>query len=242
MKAHEIFKKALLQLMEETQTKQSVLADSLGIKRPHMNAYIKGTRGFSEDKREELASYFGKTYLELLDIGRGLVTKAPRPLVIRTNSGEETELIEQNTAKYRGVPLMESGRLAAWSNGAAFEAYETPSNEVIVYLPELGHRSKHNLMAAKVGGDSMDPLVPENAIVIIDKDDRKFSDNKIFAVALEEGGVQNLAVKRVRKFEEAKGFLLLSENQEYKPRLVVESNWHRLCVGRVIWMWRSFNG
>lgn len=74
-----------------------------------------------------------------------------------------------------------------------------------------------------------------------DRDDREFLDGKIFAVAIDEGGVENIAVKRVRAFEKAKGFVLVSENSDYPFKIVIESDWLRLCMGRVIWMWRSFN-
>lgn len=242
MKASDFFRKAVIDLMEETGTRQSVLADSLGIKRPHMNSYLKGRRGFSENKREEIANFFGKTYLEVLDLGRGIFQKEPRPLIVQTRTGKEQDLLQGNAANFRGVPLLESGRLAAWSNGFVFDVYEKAESEMIVYLPELGHHANHNLVAARVGGDSMEPIIPENSIVIVDLDDREFADNKTFVLNINEGGVDTAAIKRVRKAEESKGFVLLSENPKDMPRIVVESDWLRLCIGRVIWMWRSFNG
>ncbi len=202
----------------------------------------------SFDLQVEIAEACGTDYIDFIQRGRDLIEgkdltpKQPTPLIIQANSEEEKELLDQKAPDYRGVPLMESGKLAAWSNGSSFDEYESPSSEVIVHLPELGHRAKHNLVAARVGGDSMDPVIPKNSIIIIDKDDREFVDDKIFAVAIEDAGGQNLAVKYVRKFEVAKGFLLWSENRQYQPRLVTEPDWLRLCVGRVIWMWRSFNG
>ncbi len=196
----------------------------------------------SFDLQVEIAEACGTDYIAFIQKGRDLIEGKPTPLIVQTNSDEEKDLLTPKAPDYRGVPLMESGKLAAWSNESSFDEYERPSCEVIVYLPELGHRANHNLVAARVGGDSMEPIIPKDAIIIIDKDDREFVDDKIFAVAIEDAGVQNLAVKYVRKFEVAKGFSLWSENRQYQPRLVTESDWLRLCVGRVIWMWRSFNG
>ena len=74
MKAPEIFKNAVIFLLEKTETKRSVLADSTEIPRPHLTSYLNGDRGFSEDKRELIAQYFGKTYLEMLNLGHQLAT------------------------------------------------------------------------------------------------------------------------------------------------------------------------
>ena len=85
MKASEIFKYAVRFLLEETKTKRSVLADSTKIPRPHLTAYLNGDRGFSEDKRDIIAAFFGNTYLEMLLLGHqlatGIVPVAPEILV-----------------------------------------------------------------------------------------------------------------------------------------------------------------
>jgi phage repressor protein C with HTH and peptisase S24 domain len=44
------------------------------------------------------------------------------------------------------------------------------------------------------------------------------------------------AVKRIRRSEQ--GFVILSENREYLPEITT-LDWPDLCVGRVVWMWRS---
>lgn len=249
MEILDYFRNAIQEYLEKKpRGAQKILAQQVGLTPIHLNDFLGSRRTLTETDRLKLCAIIGVDYISMLQRGKALTNtkttskESLHPIIVQTNSTEKIELIEQKPSKYKGIPLMESGRLSAWSNGAAFDTYENPKSEVIVYLPELGHRAKHNLVAAKVGGDSMEPIIPKDAIVIIDKDDREFVDNKIFAVAVEEGGVQNLAVKYVRKFQEAKGFLLLSENQRYQPRLVTEPDWLRLCVGRVIWMWRSFNG
>ncbi|WP_300456672.1 S24 family peptidase [Desulfobacula sp.] len=249
METADYFRKAVQEyLSDKERGSQTFLATSTGIEIKHLNDFLAGRRTMKESFRLKITNFLGYDYLDFLQHGKRLFegkqppSQKPTPFIVQTNTSKEKKLLEENAANYKGVPLLDSGRLAAWSNGSAFDEYETPTSEVVVYIPELGHRVNHTLVAARVGGDSMEPLIPENSIIIIDKDDREFIDNKVFAIAIEDGGVKNLAVKRVRKFEKAKGFLLLSENHKYQPRLVVESDWLRLCVGRVIWMWRSFNG
>jgi phage repressor protein C with HTH and peptisase S24 domain len=107
---------------------------------------------------------------------------------------------------------------------------------VVVYKPELEGCSKHNLAALKVGGDSMEPTIIRGAIIVVDLSDKGHADGKIFVVNTPEGGLDIAAVKRVRKWKQ--GFLLISDNHKYPPEPSV-LDWNRLCVGRVVWMWRN---
>ena len=219
------------------------LAEMLKGSQGYISNVLNNRRCGDEQWRRNVAQKIGLPYEYMIGIeGKPTTPDAPDPIIITATSDRDKAHLTEHAANYRSVPLYTSGRLAAWSNGSAFDQYEAPTSDVLVYTPELGHRAKHNLTAARVGGDSMEPLVPMNSIIIVDMDDKEFVDNKVFAVAIDEGGVKTLAVKRVRKFEKAKGFVLWSENQEYQPVLVVESDWLRLCVGRVVWMWRSFEG
>ena len=43
---------------------------------------------------------------------------------------------------------------------------------VVVYKPELKGRSRHNLAAIKVGGDSMEPTITKGSIVVVDLSDK----------------------------------------------------------------------
>lgn len=74
MQTTKYFRKALLSFLNEDIT-QSKIADALNIQRPLMNDFLKGRRNFSEDRKETIAEYFGKTYLEMLIIGHSLVEK-----------------------------------------------------------------------------------------------------------------------------------------------------------------------
>jgi phage repressor protein C with HTH and peptisase S24 domain len=138
--------------------------------------------------------------------------------------------------KYRGIPLYESGKLAAGVNGVEFDPYESPVSMVVVYKPELKGCSRHNLAAIKVGGDSMEPTITKGSIVVMDLSDKEQVEGKVFVVNTPDSGVDMASIKRIQKWE--KGFVLLSDNPTTR-RFNLPLDWNRLCVGRVVWMWRD---
>ena len=64
----------------------------------------------------------------------------------------------------------------------------------------------------------------------------RYIEGKVFVVNTPESSLDMASIKRVRKWE--KGFVLLSDNPKYPPDLS-PLDWNRLCVGRVVWMWRN---
>lgn len=121
-----------------------------------------------------------------------------------------------------------------------FDPYENPSSHVLVYLPELGHRSNHKLASMRIGGDSMEPVIPQGSIVVVDMSDKTLVNNKIYVVQDPEGEMFG-AVKRVQKTNEKNMYALVSDNPRVST-VVVRGNWEGLVVGRVVWMWRSLLG
>jgi phage repressor protein C with HTH and peptisase S24 domain len=119
----------------------------------------------------------------------------------------------------------------------AFDPFEQTDRHLLLSVAELGARAHHDLRAVRVGGTSMEPLIPEGSVVVLDLADRDFVDGRIYAVAVEEGGVEMVAtVKRVRRMDGA--FVLWPENSAYSPQ-IARGDWSDICVGRVVWLWRS---
>jgi phage repressor protein C with HTH and peptisase S24 domain len=158
------------------------------------------------------------------------------PLSIHVASNGHKDLLNGASDDYRGIPLYESGRLAAGSNGMAFDQQEEPSSIVVVYRPELQGCAHHNLAAMRVDGYSMEPTIAKGSIVVVDLSDKEHFDSRIYAVNTPGGGVDMVSVKRVQKFKG--GFSLISDNPQH-PTVVSELDWDRLCVGRVVWMWKD---
>ena len=244
METADYFRKAVKHYLDgKPRGAQSELAKQSGINRIHLNDFLGGRRTMKESYRLKITEFLKYDYLEFLAFGKALIEgkkpkdkQAPHPLIVQTN--QEAELDYIDTEHFQAIPLYSSGRLAAWSNGSAFDIYEDPENYVLVYLPELKGRSNHKLVAAKVGGDSMAPLIPEDSIVVIDLTDREFIDRKIYACNWNDGGIDNAVIKRVRLMEDDQCCVLLSENHDYLP-VVTKIDWNRLCIGRVVWMWRD---
>jgi len=247
---YEAFLKALRQELETNwKGKIKVLADMAGISTPYISELKHKKKVASLDTQVAVANACGFSYIAFLERGFNLMKAASLntisesqtyPFQIATNGCRDKERLECNKASYRRIPLYASGRLAAGSNGVYFDHREIPEREMIIYRPELGHRFHHRLAAVRVSGNSMAPLIPQDAIVVVDLEDRKFVNRKVFCVNIPEGDQWMAAVKRVQKWQH--GFLLNSDSSDGNPPIPAELDWSNLCVGRVIWIWRNAEG
>jgi phage repressor protein C with HTH and peptisase S24 domain len=253
MEPSDFFRKALDYFVrKEKVIKQVDLADRMGVDKRQVNDYLGGRTNWSEDKRMQACSIIKKNYLEMLNIGKALgegkqistqqsFRPAPSPLIVHSNNEPSIEYLKEHSDHYRGVPLYESGQLAAGIGGYTFDESEDPGSAVVIYRPEIRGRTSHDLRALRVGGDSMEPIIPRKSIVIVDLNDREFSDRKIFVVREPFSDPPEAMVKRVRKLDQAnfQGFALVSENTEKHLPVVTDLEWYELVVGRVVWMWRN---
>ncbi len=243
---YSFFIKALKNLIDAKILSQKSLAIEIGVSDSYVSQILTGKRMAAEDKQELIAKAFKFSLRDFIEFGRRLqmdiasheiAEPETRPLHVIVSSSEDKALIESTEENYRGIPLYKSGRLAAGSNGVYFIDSEVPESEVIVYRPELKRRAHHKLVAVRAGGDSMEPSIPKNSIVVVDIDDREFVNRKVFCVNIPEGGQWMAAVKRIQEWE--KGLLLISDNPLKNPPIPAELDWNYLCVGRIICMWRN---
>ena len=220
---------------------QRNIAMQAGITEAFVSQIIAGTNKASARTQASIARACGFPALEdMLQAGKSSWNKTAEPeaehhLIIQVQSQSEKAILSGSIEDYRGIPLYGSGRLAAGANGMAFDPYEPPVSMVVIYNPEIQGSARHNLSALKVGGDSMAPTIPQGAVVVVDLSDREQVDGRIFVVNVPDGGIDMAAVKRVRRWEKGKGFVLISDNAGYPPDISL-LDWHRLCVGRVVWM------
>jgi hypothetical protein len=138
------------------------------------------------------------------------------------------------------IPLSENMRLAAGGGGTALIFDDSDAGPIIVHSSVLGRSTARNLRAFRVGGDSMEPTIPQGAIVVVDSADRgpdRLKEGKIYMLCwnlLEE----ECAVKRLRWAEKGRLLMILSPNQDtpmIKPLSEVN------IVGRVIWFCSSLD-
>lgn len=216
---------------------QRLIAQQAGVTEAFVSQILAGTNKASVRTQTAIARACGFAGLEeMLKAGQsGAPAPAEPHLTIQVHSPSEKLVLKETIGDYRGIPLYTSGKLAAGVNGMAFDPYEPAASMVVVYKPEIPGSGRHQLSALKVGGDSMAPTIPRGAVVVVDQSDRELVDGRIFVVNIPEGGMDMAAVKRVRRWEKGKGFLLISDNPGYPPDISY-LDWHRLCVGRVVWM------
>lgn len=220
---------------------QRNIALQAGVTEAFISQIMAGTNRASARTQAAIARACGFHSLEdMLRAGKSIQVKAAETepehrLIIQVHSQSEKNLLSSSVDDYRGIPLYASGKLAAGANGMAFDPYEPPVTMVVIYQPEIQGSSRHILSALKVGGDSMAPTIPQGAIVVVDQSDKELIDGSIFVVNVPDGGIDMAAVKRVRRWEKGKGFVLISDNAGYPPDISL-LEWHRLCVGKVVWM------
>ena len=198
--------------------------------------FLNGQRGGHETTRMKICNRIGVDYRTLIETGRPIPPSPAQNLIVQVNSQADKEFLNGITELYRGIPLYESGRLAAGVNGIEFDPYESPASMVLVYKPELKGCSRHNLAAIKVGGESMEPTIIKGSIVVVDLSDKGEADNRVFVVNTPDAGMDMASIKRVQRIDT--GFLLMSDNRSFSP-VFTKLDWNRLCVGRVVWMWRD---
>jgi phage repressor protein C with HTH and peptisase S24 domain len=203
----------------------------------------KKSKKAGREAQYKIAKALGYSIDDFIRIGRSImetgmpstppIAAPPTPIIIQTATEAEKEFMLGISDRYQAIPLYESGKLAAGVHGAEFDPYEVPDSMVVVYQPELRGCSNHHLAALKVGGDSMEPTIIRGAIVVVDLDDKEYSDRRIFIVNAAD---MMASVKRVGKWE--RGFFLSSDNPKYglEPTAL---DWHELCVGRVVWQWKD---
>ena len=73
MNATELFIKAVEYHLQKGFT-QVTLAKELGIQPQQVNSFLKGRRNFSDERKEDISKIFGKSYLEMLNIGHFIMT------------------------------------------------------------------------------------------------------------------------------------------------------------------------
>lgn len=225
---------------------QADFARKVGVAQSSVSRIEKGERPLSIELIKGLLCQFAEVDVRTLLCGVAAshnssasaleVAARVRP-VIRAAADSLDDLPQQGIADdYLAVPLVE-GRVAAGHGGVVWEQVQSL---VWVYRPALGRR--HRLIAVRVGGDSMEPTVPDGAIIIIDRDCREPKGRRraIWALRTADGECQ---IKRLlfASDDDPKRdvWLVVSDNPEYAPKIAWTGDFKNLIIGQVIWMWRS---
>jgi DNA-binding transcriptional regulator YdaS (Cro superfamily) len=231
LKLYEYFRQALSDYaLAKGYGIQRHIAAKAGITEAFVSQIMAGSNKASARTQAAIARACGfQTLEDMLQAGKSVRTQgsagqAEPNLIVQVYSPSEKTILADGIEDYRGIPLYGSGRLSAGANGMAFDPYEPPVSMVIVHVPEIQAGAGHHLST-----------IPKGAVVVMDLSDREQVDGRIFVVNVPEAGIDMAAVKRVRRWDKGKGFVLISDNAAYPPDISL-LEWHQLCVGRVIWM------
>jgi len=153
------------------------------------------------------------------------IENLPQPVVTFSTASRAPEGV--NEAHYRAVPLL-TDPVAA---GEPMIGTDVVEEWAWIHASQVGKRK--NLVAIRIKGRSMHPLILDGAIVAIDRDDWK--PPGLFAVRVGEG----VTVKRVKRIGK-KSLLLVPENREFEEALVELAKGQSLqdvVIGRAVWQW-----
>lgn len=130
---------------------------------------------------------------------------------------------------YLAVPLVED-RVAA---GAPAEVRDAIEGWAIVYRPLLGKR--RDLVAIRVRGDSMTPVLPDGCVVIVDRRDKRLVRGAAYVVRVDSA----VTVKYLER--EPGALVLIPENREHREqRVTIREGEPDPIVGRVVFSWRAW--
>jgi transcriptional regulator with XRE-family HTH domain len=219
---------------------QTKLAEALGMPRDSLSRVLRGGPGdLSEDARHKLAHHFNVEYEDAIAYGQALLRgeTPPEPPARRLSSRDMEE------RGFIAVPFSSETRLSAGRGGFTVPGADSPSaSPIVVHGPSLGLRSALGLHAFRVGGDSMEPVLAQNGIVLVDfrdTDIERLARPAIYMLAYDQDDPSNPDASVKWLSWTVRPYLAIeSENRAVYPPV------HRAfsqvqIVGRVIWSWRS---
>ena len=237
----EFFRLALSHFIEGKRGVQSRIAAISDVEPAYFNQILKGKKPGSDEARRKIASalgFPGRQYEDFLDIGRDILAgRKPReqePAYLNLSAEPDPDAHE-----FLRIKFSDQMKLAAGGGGAIPVTEDEECSKIIVHGPSIGRRNAKYLQAFRVGGDSMEPLIAENGIVLADLRQNSVTqlNNKHIYVICWDLDYGECAVKYVSWAEKDRLLAIESENKFYetiyrKPKEV-------LVIGRVIWSWRE---
>lgn len=232
---------------EET---QAYNAARLGLSQGTFNNLLTGKKGASMALIEKVAAKIGLDPLALLAQGRALLEDEVDfvSLELSASGGlisppPPQPLTDEDLAShdYLKISFRDDMRLFAGGGGAVEGTYDKHNLPVVVHRRALGLKAANarQLIAFRVGGDSMEPILAQDGIVLVDLAQNSFQrlrDGDIYALMWD--GDDECAVKRLRWAQPGQLLAIESADPNVNPTIYRAPDEIRL-VGRVIWSWRS---
>lgn len=224
---------------------RSELARFIDRPKQDVTKFLNHGRDGGEDERRAMANFFNVDYESALKVGRALLEgrEPPEPVrgpVIIPRGISDDELDGYNFLR---IPFRDDMRLFAGGGGAVPGTYDSDGSPVVIHRDAVNFKanSKH-LVAFRVGGDSMEPLLAEGGIVAVDtsqNDLTRLKEGDIYALCWDRD--EECAVKRLRWAVPGALLAVESTNQEVNPTVYLEPEARSVyLIGRVVWACREF--
>ena len=187
--------------------------------------YENGNWPIAPDLLNDFAETLSIPPYEFLREGDNLPVQIPELKIFQPNNITQGPTIKGDD--YISIPLTNSSIAA----GQPIIQENNIEDYVLLHIRAAGKRK--NLVASRVDGDSMEPMLHSGDIVVIDRDDKKLIKNRIFAIYYEDG----LTAKYV---ECQKDLLILRPiNPTSQVQIINLAENPDPIVGRVIGAWKE---
>lgn len=187
--------------------------------------YENGNWPISPDLLNDLAKTMNIPPNELLKEGDTQTVQVPELKIYQPTSIAGTPAIKGED--YISIPLTDSSIAA----GQPIIQENNIEDYVLLHIRAAG--KKKNLVASRVDGDSMEPMLHSGDIVVIDRDDKNVIKKRIFAIFYDEG----LTAKYI---EFQQNLLILRPINPNSQVQIINLNEHPdPIVGRVIGAWKE---
>jgi SOS-response transcriptional repressor LexA len=217
--------KRLRQWRKKLGLKPQEFADSVSLRPAVLEFYEKGSWPIPTDLLAEFSDKLELPPGQLLGDEDSQPVQAPDLKIFQTSSARGTPKIRSED--YRSVPLTESSIAA----GQPIIQQDKIEDYVLLHVRAAGRRG--NLVACRVDGESMEPMLHSGDIVVIDRDDKKITKNKIYAIFYDDG----LTAKYVEKQEHL--LILRPLNPNSQLQVLNLGDHPDPVVGRIIGTWKE---
>lgn len=192
-----------------TRGEQSRLAEAMGIDNDKMSKVLKGKRRVQPEEIPKVLEFFDEARPE------------------RSDPGEEAP----NKAL---VPVYD---VAASAGHGAVADYEPQTHSLAFppdYLKRLTSSSPKNLAIISVKGESMEPTLLDDDIVLLDSSKTNLSYDGLFVIRFDDA----LHVKRVGRSAKSGHITIISDNRDLYPPIEASADDVK-AVGKVLWYGRK---
>jgi transcriptional regulator with XRE-family HTH domain len=187
--------------------------------------YENGNWSIPSDLLNDLAKNLSIPPYEFLRDGDSFPVQVPELNILQPKNIVRGPTIKGDD--YVSIPLTDSSIAA----GQPIIQENNIEDYVLLHIRAAGKRK--NLVASRVDGDSMEPMLHSGDIVVIDRDDKKIKKNRIFAIYYEEG----LTAKYVECQKDL--FILRPINPTSQVQIINLNENPDPIVGRVIGAWKE---